>query len=272
MKLMQTPSLSIAALQTSLHWEDQQKNLHHINEKLRVFEEPCDVMILPEMFSTGFSMSPEKFAEEPNGPTLQWMKELAAKKNYAVTGSFIVNDNGKYHNRLHWVNPDGTYQYYDKRHLFRMAGEDRHYTAGNDKLIVEYKGWKICPLVCYDLRFPVWSRNKSAIREDKREYDYDLLIYVANWPERRSYAWKTLLAARAIENLSYVAGANRIGNDGNFIYHSGDSAIYNFRGEIITSALISTEEVIYTSISKQELDDFRKSFPAGADADDFELK
>jgi omega-amidase len=269
---MLTPALSIAALQTSLHWEDQRKNLHHINEKLRGFEEPCDVMILPEMFSTGFSMSPEKFAENPDGPTLHWMKELAAKNKYAVTGSFIVNDNGNYHNRLHWVNPDGTHSHYDKRHLFRMAGEDRHYTAGDHKLIVEYKGWRICPLVCYDLRFPVWSRNKSVIRDDKRVYDYDLLIYVANWPERRSYAWKTLLAARAIENLAYVAGVNRIGNDGNFIYHTGDSAIYNFRGDVLTSALISTEEIIYTALSKQELDDFRKAFPAGADADDFELK
>jgi omega-amidase len=270
--MLQTPALSIAALQTSLHWEDKAKNLHHINEKIRAFNEPCELLMLPEMFSTGFSMSPEKFAEESDGPTLNWMRELAASRNFAVTGSFIVKENGNFYNRLYWVNPDGTYQFYNKRHLFRMAGEDRHYSAGHDKLIIDFKGWKICPMVCYDLRFPVWSRNKSEIIHDKRVYDYDLLLYVANWPERRSYAWKTLLAARAIENLAYVAGVNRIGNDGNFIYHSGDSAIYNFKGEVITSALIATEEVIYTGLSKQELDEFRKSFPAGADADTFELK
>ena len=241
-------------------------------ERISQFDKPTDLLILPEMFSTGFSMSPEKFAEEPNGPTLEWMKSLSLKRNFAVTGSFIVNENGNYYNRLYWVNPDGTHYHYDKRHLFRMAGEDRYYKAGNNKLIVKFKGWKICPLVCYDLRFPVWSRNKSSVVEDKRVYDYDLLIYVANWPERRSHAWKTLLAARAIENLAYVAGVNRIGNDGNFIYHSGDSAIYNFRGEVMTSAIMSSEEIISCALSKQELDEFRNAFPAGADADDFDLK
>lgn len=264
--------LTVAGIQSSLFWEDKDANLHMFEEKLRAYNEASDVIVLPEMFSTGFSMQPQKFAEPADGRTLAWMQTQAASKKAVITGSFIVEENEKFYNRLFWVNPDGTYKSYNKRHLFRMAGEDKHYAGGSEKLIVEINGWKVCPLVCYDLRFPVWSRNRFRNADGKMEADYDLLIYIANWPERRSHAWKTLLMARAIENLAYVAGVNRIGNDGNFIYHTGDSAMYNFRGELITGAMISTEEFFSERFSMQDLRDFRKAFPAGFDADDFELK
>lgn len=263
--------LVVAGVQSSLHWEDKAANLHMLGEKLLAYQEPADVIVLPEMFSTGFSMQPEKFAEKADGPTLAWMQRQAEVKRAVITGSFIVEENQKFYNRLFWVNPDGTYQSYNKRHLFRMAGEEKHYAAGESKLIVEINGWKVCPMVCYDLRFPVWSRNRFTNNAGVMEAEYDLLIYVANWPERRSHAWRTLLMARAIENLSYVTGVNRIGNDGKFILHSGDSAMYNFRGELLKSAMISTEEIVAERFSMQDLRDFRKAFPAGLDADGFSL-
>lgn len=266
---MNTPNLSCVAVQSFLHWENPQANLHMFSEKLRAMNTPADIIILPEMFSTGFTMNAEKFAEPASGTTHQWMIEQAQLKNAVITGSFIVEENGKYFNQLLWVAPDGTTQSYRKRHLFRMAGEEKHYAAGDKRLIVEYKGWKICLQICYDLRFPVWSRNRFTEAHGELQGEYDVLIYVANWPERRSYAWKTLLAARAIENLSYVVGVNRVGNDGNFIYHSGDSGIYNFRGEIMKQGIISAEEIISADLSMQDLRAFRKSFPAGADADQF---
>lgn len=269
---MQLPApLTIAAVQTSLHWEDKEKNLHMLAEKMRMFEEPVDVFVLPEMFSTGFTMNAGRFAEPMFGPTFHWMVEQAQRKNAAVVGSVIIDDRGKFFNRLLWVNPDGLFYTYDKRHLFRMAGEDQHYAAGAQRLILEYKGWRICPMVCYDLRFPVWSRNRFRTIEGITDYEYDLLLYVANWPERRSYAWKTLLAARAIENLSYVVGVNRVGNDGNSVYHSGDSAILNFKGEPMKTGIISAEEIVTESISMQDLVQFRKAFPAGFDADNFSI-
>lgn len=264
--------LAIAAIQTNLFWEDKEQNLHMFTEKIRAFTEPVDVFILPEMFATGFSMRAEVLAEQNGGPIFQWMKSQAMTRNVAITGSVIVEDGGKYFNRLYWVNPDGTYHVYDKRHLFRMAGEDRYYAGGTHRIIVEYKGWKICPMVCYDLRFPVWSRNRYRHADGKMECEYDLLIYVANWPERRSHAWKTLLQARAIENLTYVVGVNRVGNDANFIYHSGDSGVYNYKGEIVTTGIISAEEIVYAQLSMQDLMDFRKAFPAGLDADHFVIQ
>ncbi len=266
---MNSDYLSVAAIQSSLFWEDKEANLHMFEEKLRANTNPMDVIVLPEMFSTGFSMQAEKLGEPMDGRTLAWMQLQANNKKAVITGSFIVAEAGKFYNRLFWVNPDGTYKYYNKRHLFRMAGEEKHYAAGDEKLIVEINGWKVCPMVCYDLRFPVWSRNRFRNVDGKMEADYDLLIYVANWPERRSHAWKTLLMARAIENISFVAGVNRVGNDGNFIYHSGDSAMYSFKGELITGALISTEEIITERFSMQDLRDYRKAFPAGLDADEF---
>lgn len=261
--------LKIAAIQSNLYWEDKENNLHMFSEKLRAFLEPTDVFVLPEMFSTGFSMNTLALAEPMGGPALQWMREQARIKNAAITGSIITEEDGRYYNRLYWVNPDGTYQFYDKRHLFRMAGEDRYYSPGRQRIIIEYKGWRICPLVCYDLRFPVWSRNRFRNAEGRMECEYDLLIYVANWPERRTHAWKTLLMARAAENLSYVIGVNRVGNDANFIYHSGESGVYNYKGEIIRTGIISAEEMVYAQLSMQDLMDFRKAFPAGFDADHF---
>lgn len=264
--------LIIAGVQTSLHWEDKEANLHMLGEKIRAYTEPVDVFVLPEMFSTGFTMRAEKFAEPMDGPTHQWMRALAAVKRAAIAGSVITKDGDKYYNRFLWVNPDGSTLHYDKRHLFRMGQEEQHYGAGNTRVIVPYNGWNICLQVCYDLRFPVWSRNRFHINNGTAEAEYDVLLYTANWPERRSHVWKTLLMARAIENASYVVGVNRVGNDGNFIYHSGDSGIYDFRGEVIRTAIISAEEILTARLSKQDLRDYRKSFPVGLDADRFAVQ
>jgi predicted amidohydrolase len=264
--------LNIAAIQTSLYWEDKEANLHMLGEKIRAYSAPADVFVLPEMFSTGFSMRAEKFAEPMDGPTHQWMREMAKLKRAAIAGSIIVSESGRCYNRLLWVNPDGSTVHYDKRHLFRMGQEDQHYAWGIKRMIVDYNGWRICLQVCYDLRFPVWSRNRYHVIDGNAEAEYDVLLYVANWPERRSHPWKTLLMARAIENASYVVGVNRVGNDGNFIYHCGDTAVYDFKGALVTSAMISTEEIISARLSKQDLREFRKSFPVGLDADSFTIQ
>jgi len=254
--------LKITIIQSDLHWESIEKNLHMFTQKINAVSEKTDLIVLPEMFTTGFSMAPERLAENKNGKTIAWMKEQAAKKGCVITGSIIYEEDKKYYNRLVWMRPDGSYSVYDKRHLFSMANEDKHYTAGNKKIIEEINGWKICPLICYDLRFPVWSRNiKKNI--------YDVLIYVANWPERRSHPWKTLLLARAIENQCYVVGLNRVGNDGNEIYHSGDSAVINFRGEIISKTAAQEESTETIHLNYNELDEFRKQFPVLDDADEF---
>jgi predicted amidohydrolase len=273
--------ITVAAIQSPLFWENKEANLHMFGEKIRAINYPVDLLVLPEMFSTGFSMQPEKLAESADmgikfsgrqgGATIEWMQKQASSINAVITGSIIVEDNGKYFNRLMWVRPDGSCEYYDKRHLFRMAGEEKIYAAGAKKLIVDLHGWKVCPLVCYDLRFPVWSRNRWTRNENNFIADYDLLIYVANWPEVRSKAWKTLLTARAMENNCYVIGVNRVGNDGNNFYHSGDSSIIDFKGEAMKTAVIGREEIISDKLSHQLLSEFRKSFPAGMDADDFKL-
>ena len=273
--------LKITIIQSNLHWENKDENLKMFSQKIASISEPTDLIVLPEMFTTGFSMRPELFAEPMNGNTVTWMKEKAKEKNCVITGSFICEDEGKHFNRLVWMNADGTYSVYDKRHLFRMGDEDNHYGHGQKKIIVELKGWKICPLICYDLRFPVWARNKkieSRIKNQesgqKKEVDveYDVLIYVANWPERRSHPWKSLLVARAIENQSYTIGVNRVGDDGNDIYHSGDSVALNFKGEAI-SKIESGKEIIETiTLKYADLVEFRKIFPVMLDADDFEIK
>lgn len=257
--------LKITFIQTGLYWENIDWNLELFSKKLESIEEETALIILPEMFTTGFTMQPELLAEGMNGKAVAWMKAQAQKKQCVVTGSFACEENGNYFNRLVWMRPDGSYSTYDKRHLFTMANEDKHYMAGTKKIIEEIKGWRICPLICYDLRFPVWARNKNADR-------YDLLIYVANWPERRSHPWKTLLLARSIENQCYVAGVNRVGNDGNEIYHSGDSAVINFKGEILSKTPARDECIETISLSYAELEEFRRQFPVLNDADDFELK
>lgn len=262
--------LRISVIQSNLHWENKKENLYMFSQKIAAISEATDLIVLPEMFSTGFSMCPSTFAETMDGKTIKWMAERAAEKKCVVTGSFICEEHGKYFNRLVWMKPDGTYIVYDKRHLFRMANEDDHYSAGQNKMIVELKGWKICPLVCYDLRFPVWSRQKSA--NGRQEYQYDILIYVANWPERRSHPWKTLLMARAIENQCYVVGLNRVGEDRNKIAHSGDSAVINAKGELISTIKPNQESTETITLNFSDLENFRKSFPAILDADDFEIK
>jgi predicted amidohydrolase len=256
-------NLNITLIQSDLHWEDKERNLEMFSGKIALINDLTDLIILPEMFTTGFSMQPEKFAEPMDGRTVSWMKEEAMKKKCVVTGSFICEENGKHYNRLVWMRPDGSCSVYDKRHLFSMGDENNHYTVGTKKIIEELKGWKICPLICYDLRFPVWARNTAH---------YDLLIYIASWPERRSHPWKTLLMARAIENQCYVAGLNRVGNDVNEIYHSGDSALINFKGEIISSIPAHKEATQTISLSYGELEEFRKVFPVLKDADRFEIR
>ena len=267
--------LRITFIQTSLHWENIPANLAMFTKIINALRDKTDLIILPEMFSTGFSMKNKVLAEEMHGRTLQWMKETARRKKCVMTGSFIVKVNGRYYNRLVWMRPNGKYETYDKRHLFRYAGEQNFYSAGKKKLIVELKGWKISPIICYDLRFPVWIRNrwKKVSSSSKRGVaDYDLLLVVANWPERRNHPWKTLLMARAMENLAYVAGVNRIGNDGNGIYHSGDSAILNFKGEAISKTRPHKASVETVTLSRQALDEWRAMFPAWMDADHFVIK
>jgi omega-amidase len=254
--------LHITIIQTALHWQDASANRNMFSEKLATVAPATDLIVLPEMFTTGFSMDAAGLAEDAQGPTLQWMQEEAARYSAVLTGSVMVKEGKNYYNRLYWVRPDGTYEHYDKRHLFRMAKEHHSYTPGKEKLLVELKGWNICPLVCYDLRFPVWSRNTNS--------QYDLLLYVANWPKPRANAWSTLLQARAIENLSYVVGVNRVGTDGNGHPYTGDSAIIHPKGYKLLET--SEAEGIHTiTLSKQELTDFRETFPAHLDADDFTL-
>lgn len=254
--------LRITIIQTSLHWQDARANRQMFSDKLTATQPATDLIVLPEMFTTGFSMDAAGLAEAAEGPTLQWMEKEAARYNAVLTGSVMVHENGQYYNRLYWVRPDGSYEHYDKRHLFRMAKEHHTYTAGKAKLLVELKGWNICPLVCYDLRFPVWSRNAGQA--------YDLLLYVANWPKPRANAWSMLLQARAIENLSYVVGVNRTGTDGNGHSYTGDSAIIHPKGHHLLNT--SEAEGVHTiTLSKQELTEFREAFPAHLDADDFTL-
>ena len=269
--------LKVTIIQSNLHWENKERNLEMFSQKIDAVAEKTDLIVLPEMFTTGFSMKPKSFAEPMDGLIIAWFKEQAKKKGCVVTGSFICEEKGKYYNRLVWAKPDGDCITYDKRHLFRMANEDAHYTSGQEKIIVELKGWKICPLVCYDLRFPVWSRNRqvkpySQITDKENiNYEYDVLIYIANWPEVRSYPWKTLLLARALENQCYVVGLNRVGNDGNTIYHSGDSSVINAKGIIISNTKPHEETTETVALNYAELAAFRKTFPAMLDADEFQI-
>ena len=256
--------LKITIIQSNLHWENKNLNLEMFSTKIDTITEETDLIVLPEMFTTGFSMNTKMLAERMDGLTINWMKQKASKKKCVITGSFIAEENGTYFNRLVWMNADGTFKTYDKRHLFSFGDEEKNYIKGEKKIIVELKGWKICPLICYDLRFPVWSRNT-------KNDPYDILLYIANWPERRSHPWKTLLLARAIENQSYVAGLNRICNDANDIYHSGDSSVINFKGEIISKNNPHEEWIETTTLNYKELEDFRKTFPAILDSDNFEM-
>jgi omega-amidase len=260
--------LSITLIQSALHWENSVANLAMFEEKIWQVEKPTDVIILPEMFSTGFSMKPAGLAEMMNQNTFKWMKQMASQTGALMIGSFIAKEKNNFFNRLLWMQPDGSYRTYDKRHLFRMADEHNVYTPGESKFIGTWKGWNIFPLVCYDLRFPVWSRNgwNSA---DKR-MNYDVLIYVANWPQPRVSQWDTLLRARAIENLSYAVGLNRVGDDGNGVPYNGHSVVVGPKGEEIFFA--DESEMIKTvNLNYNELIAHRTKFPAYLDADNFSI-
>lgn len=255
--------LTVSIIQTDLVWENKVANLEHLERKIMGIKERTELVILPEMFSTGFSMNTEMLAEEMEGDTLAWMKKISFAKKVALTGSFMVKENGNNFNRLVWMLPNGDYGYYDKRHLFGYAGEDKHFTAGNKRLIASIKGWRINLLICYDLRFPVWSRQQN-------NDEYDILLYVANWPEKRSHAWKSLLTARAIENQSYVIGVNRVGSDGHGNQHSGDSSIIDPMGEVIFQK--SNEAFINTfTLDKTALLETRQKLPFLKDGDSFTI-
>ena len=283
--------LSVTIIQTNLFWENPTANLANLEEKIAQIPSPTDLIILPEMFTTGFTMNAKSMAEPMNYTTFKWLKQQAKRTQTVIMGSYIVKEGAYFFNRLIWMRPDGSFETYDKRHLFRMGEEDKTFTAGTKRLIVELNGWRICPLICYDLRFPVWSRNFAQEEEKKEEggkksshlqsntYDlihqnsylnYDLLIYVANWPSVRSQVWDTLLQARAIENQSYCIGVNRVGKDGMNLEYSGNSTVIDFKGNQLFYQ--KNDEVVNSQIlSKKYLENFRVKFPAYLDADDFEI-
>jgi omega-amidase len=266
--------LTVTLIQSDLHWENPGANLAMFEEKIWQITDPTDIIVLPEMFTTGFTMNAATFAEPMNLTTFKWMKQLAAQTGAVLVGSFVVKEGDQYYNRLLWMPPDGQYQVYDKRHLFRMAGEHLTYSAGTRRIIPEVKGWRICPLVCYDLRFPVWSRNQRITPAETDTpggpMQYDCLLYIANWPQPRNSAWNILLQARAIENLSYVVGVNRIKTDGKGIAYSGDSAVISPKGERLFYA--GDQEIIQTvTLSKEDLLSLREKFPAYLDGDAFKI-
>ncbi|WP_268224892.1 amidohydrolase [Sinomicrobium oceani] len=252
--------LKTALIQTSLFWEDREANRNMLRQKIKQLDPDTDLVILPEMFTSGFTMTPEAVSEEMNGETLRWIKETAREFDIAITGSVVITEQDRFYNRLLFVHPEGTVEQYDKKHAFSLAGEDEVYDTGNDRLIVAYKGWKICPLICYDLRFPVWSRNTE---------DYDMLLYVANWPLPRISSWDILLQARAVENLCYCIGVNRVGEDHNGHQYPGHSAVYGVLGEQL--AFSGKEETVYVTLDKQKITHYRKKLRFLDDRDDFEL-
>ncbi len=260
-------ALTFTLIQTALYWETKQANLQMLEEKIASIGEKTQVVVLPEMFSTGFSMKPEVLAEPMSGETVAWMSRIAAEKKIILAGSVIIEEEGVYYNRFIWMLPTGEYGYYDKRHRFAFAGEDQHYTAGTNRFIASANGFKINLLVCYDLRFPVWARQQF---DEEQNFEYDILIYVANWPERRNTAWKTLLQARAIENQCYVIGVNRVGNDGNEIYHSGDSMVISPLGEILYHK-VHDEDIFTITLKKEDLQTVREKFQFWQDADEFSI-
>ena len=249
-------------VQADLAWENRAENLSRFSRLLDPLRGQTDLILLPEMFTTGFSMAATRFAEPEDGPTRTWMADQATKANAVILGSYIVEEGGGFYNRLLWVSPDGQIARYDKRHLFSLAGEHLYYRAGQARLVVELKGWRVCPLICYDLRFPVWSRNTV---------DFDLLVYIANFPARRAHAWKSLLMARAIENQCYTIGVNRIGTDGNGHDYSGDSCVMDFEGQYLAMATPG-EYVATLTLEASPMVEFRKRFPFLSDRDDFLLK
>ncbi|HSD70591.1 MAG TPA: amidohydrolase [Woeseiaceae bacterium] len=256
-------ALTVTIVQAELAWHDIEQNLLQFSATIDAVETKTDLIVLPEMFSTGFTMDAAKHAETMRGSAVTRMMQWAKSRDAAICGSLIINANGHYFNRFVFVRPDGSTQHYDKRHRFRLAGEVEHYAAGDRQAIIEWRDWRLCPQVCYDLRFPVWSRNRPDL-------NYDLLLYVANWPSRRHHAWQTLLRARAIENLSYVAGVNRTGTDGNDLPYSGGSAIIDYLGHDLAD-LGERPGVATATLDKLALQNFREKFPFHIDADRFSI-
>jgi predicted amidohydrolase len=257
-----TANLRVTMIQADLAWHDPATNRRNLAAQFRGLAGHTDLIVLPEMFTTGFSMEAGSLAETMAGATVAWLREESAAVGCAITGSLIVEENGQHYNRLVWATPDGGCAHYDKRHLFRIAREDQHYASGKQRLVVTLKGWRVCPLVCYDLRFPVWSRNRG---------DYDVLLYVANWPSRRRTAWSALLRARAIENVCYVVGVNRVGKDGNGASYTGDSVALDFLGQVLGGER-GGDFVETVVLDRESLATFRSDFPVHLDADDFELR
>jgi omega-amidase len=255
--------MKISVIQPNIIWENKSANFKNLDVLISPLYNKTDIIILPEMFNTGFSMNPLKLSESPGSETFRWMKESAVKGNFGICGSYIVGEKNKFFNRWTFVSPGMEIHRYDKRHLFRMGNEENQFTAGKSRLIFEFRDIRISPYICYDLRFPVWSRSRN---------EYDLAIYSANWPDARNEVWKTLLRARAMENQCYVAGSNRTGIDGSGIKYCGDSLIISPKGEIIGSGKTNEECTLTAELSISELNDFRNKFPVFKDADEFTIK
>ena len=260
--------LNIRIIQADLFWEDTDRNLKKFDQLLRNIDLSNDLVVLPEMFNTGFTMNVKKCAETEDGKTITWLRQKAKELNCVIAGSLLIHENGAFYNRLIWMKQDGSFEYYNKRHLFRMSNEHLTMSEGREKKIVELNGWKINLQICYDLRFPVWSKNshKDGI------YAYDILLYIANWPEIRKHAYEKLLPARAIENQAFVVWINRVGKDGNDIAHSGDSSVTDPYGKELKKAKPNLEEVLSIKLSWKELADFRKKFQVGLDWDHFHIE
>lgn len=260
--------LTVTGIQANLVWENPEANRRLLESKIAAITEPTQLVVLPEMFSTGFSMRADELSETMDGPTVEWMRSMSKQFRIVLTGSIIIREGAAVFNRLLWVLPNGEIGFYNKRHLFAFAGEHEQYTAGDQRFIASVNGWKVNLQICYDLRFPVWSRQQMHKTEKGLMPEFDLLIYVANWPERRSHAWKSLLVARAIENQCYVMGVNRVGTDANNITYSGDSMLVSPLGDIIHQ-VTQNESTFTCQLQKAELDSVRHSFPFLRDADSF---
>ena len=254
-------NLKIALIQYPIFWEEKEKNFDYLDSKISTLPEDIDILVLPEMFNTGFTMQSAKFAESMNGKSIEKLKYWSKLMSICICGSLIIEEDGKFFNRLIWVDKNQNIQTYDKRHLFGLGEEDKNFSPGKDRLIVEEKGWKICPMICYDLRFPVWTRNINA--------QYDLLIFVANWPSKRIHHWNALIPARAIENQSYVVAVNRIGKDGNAIEHNGQSQIVHPNGDVLIKS--EKEEILIFNLEEMELKKNRRIFPFLKDMDSFSI-
>lgn len=254
--------LKIIGIQAALVWENPKQNIAFFEEKIKSLENDTDLIVLPEMFTTGFTMNPEKVAEKMTGFSVSWMQKIAKEKQTAICGSLVISDFNKFYNRFVFVHPSGEIETYNKKHSFTFAGEDKVYTSGTKKIIIEYKGWRICPLICYDLRFPVWARNTE---------NYDLLIYIANWPVARVSAWDTLLKARAIENMSYVVGVNRTGKDANNYEYSGNSLLIDYLGKELSSLEKNELGIVTATFVKSDQDKIRKKLGFLTDKDSFKI-